>query len=70
MAFSDLQKRKNKTFLEKQYVGVRAIIEQISYGAFLKGKKVAILNRTTTTTKINKANCLKSFYRKKKHETS
>ena len=65
MAFSDLQKRKNKTFLEKQYVGVRAIIEQISYGAFLKGKKVAILNRTTTTTKINKANCLKSFYRKK-----
>ena len=67
MAFSDLQKRKNKTFLEKQYVGVRAIIEQISYGAFLKGKKVAILNRTTTTTKINKANCLKSFYRKKKN---
>ena len=65
MAFSDLQKRKNKTFLEKQYVGVRAIIEQISYGAFLKGKKVAILNRTTTTTKINKANCLKSLYRKK-----
>ena len=31
----------------------------------LKRKKVAIFNRTTTTTKINKANCLKSFYRKK-----
>ena len=49
MAFSDLQKRKNKTFLEKQYAGVRAIIEQIPYGAFLKGKKIAILNRTTQT---------------------
>ena len=47
MAFSDLQKRKNKTFLEKQYTAVRAIIEQTPYGVFLKGKKVAILNRTT-----------------------
>ena len=47
MAFIDLQKRKNKTSLEKQYAGVRTTIEQIPYGAFLKGKKVAILNRTT-----------------------
>ena len=47
MAFSDLQKRKNKTSLEKQYAGVRDTIEQIPYGAFLKRKKVAILNRTT-----------------------
>ena len=49
MAFSDLQKRKNKTFLEKQYAAVRAIIEQTPYGVFLKGKKVAILNREICT---------------------
>ena len=47
MAFSDLQKRKNKTSFEKQYAGVRTTIEQLPYGAFLKEKKVAILNRTT-----------------------
>ena len=39
MAFSDLQKRKNKMSLEKYYAGVRDTIEQMPYGAFLKGNK-------------------------------
>ena len=33
MAFSDLEKRKHKTFLEKLYAGARANIEEKPYGA-------------------------------------
>ena len=47
MAFRDLEKRKHKNFLEKQYAGARANTEQKFYGASFKGRKVAIPNRTT-----------------------
>ena len=36
MAFSDLEKRKHKNFLEKHYAGARANIEQKPYEASLK----------------------------------
>ena len=32
MAFSDLEKQKNKNFLEKHFTGARANIEQNPYG--------------------------------------
>ena len=35
MAFSELEKRKHEKFLEKQYAGVRANIEQTPYGTSL-----------------------------------
>ena len=35
MAFSDLEERKHKHFLEKHYAGARAKIEQKPYVAFL-----------------------------------
>ena len=40
MAFSDLEKRKDKNFLEKHYAGARANIEQRLYGAFLNDGKI------------------------------
>ena len=36
MAFSDLEKRRNKNFLVEQYAGARANIEQKLYGASLE----------------------------------
>ena len=39
MAFSDLEKRKHKNFLEKHYAGARANIEQKLYGASLHDGK-------------------------------
>ena len=38
MAFSDLEERKHKHFLEKHYAGARAKIEQKPYGAFLNDR--------------------------------
>ena len=35
MAFSDLEKRKDKNFLEKRYTGMCANIKQKPYGASL-----------------------------------
>ena len=35
MAFNDLEKWKHKNFLEKQYTGAHATIEQKPYGATL-----------------------------------
>ena len=40
MAFSDLEKRKHKNFLEKHYAGARANIEQKLYGASLNDGKI------------------------------
>ena len=69
MAFRDLEKRKHKSFLEKQYADARVNTEQKLYGASFNGRKVAIPNYLDNSTKINKANYLKSFYRKKNRET-
>ena len=33
MAFSDLEKQKNKNYLEKHFTGARANIDQNPYGA-------------------------------------
>ena len=38
MAFSDLEERKHKHFLEKHYAAARAKIEQKPYGAFLNDR--------------------------------
>ena len=40
MAFSDLEKRKDKNFLEKHYAGARANIEKKLYGASLHDEKI------------------------------
>ena len=39
MAFSDLDERKHKHFLEKHYAGARAKIKQKPYGAFLNDRQ-------------------------------
>ena len=39
MAFSDLEKRKHKNFLEKHYAGAGANIEQKPYGGSLNDGK-------------------------------
>ena len=40
MAFSDLEKRKHKNFLEKHYAGAGANIEQKPYGGSLTMGKI------------------------------
>ena len=53
MAFSDLDERKHKHFLEKHYAGARANIKQKSYEAFLNDRLLyffSLIIRTTLVT--------------------
>ena len=49
MAFSELEKRKHEKFLEKQYAGARASIEQKPYGASLTFPLTVLLHRPITS---------------------
>ena len=49
MAFSELEKRKHEKFLEKQYAGARANIEQKPYGTSLTVPLTVLLHRPITS---------------------
>ena len=52
MAFSDLDERKHKHFLEKHYAGARANIKQKSYEAFLNDRQLFFFSLIIRTTLV------------------